>query len=245
MVDRPNLLFPMLGYVWMQIENGVWMQIMWGLMPVKKCHDVANYTLKESYYNVSLANWYCIDFDGETLGGSWSSNFVYFFFIQMVQCTNYTLNNNSCLPQKEIEKSFVNEYTGISLFYSDLSIFIRPAMNNFTHPIGSTLVNNYEMLNLQFTRRIVQTFKTTKINNDIGWFFSDVKRESIVTTESMRPDLTLKDKWNENVLYNTFIYLGNTYDTINRSYTKIQEVIALIGGFAIFFMQQSLFFTLV
>jgi hypothetical protein len=235
MVDRPNLLFPMLGYAWMQLENGVWTQKMGGPIPVKKCHDVANYTLKESYYNVSLANWYCIDFDGKTLGGTWSSNFVYFFFIQILQCTNSTLNNNSCLPQHEIEKTFNNEYTGSSLFYSDLSMFIQPAMNNFTHPIGSTLVNNYEMLNLQFTRRKVQTFKTTKINDDIGWFFSDVKQQSIVTTESMRPDFTLKDKWNQNVLYNTFIYLGNTYDTYNRSYTKIQEVIASIGGFAKFF----------
>jgi hypothetical protein len=235
MVDKPNLLYPVVGYVGMELKNGTWSLKIGDYQPVKKCHEVANYTLKESYYNVSLLNWYCLDFDGKKFGGNWNGNFAYYFMIQILQCTNSTQNNNTCLRQEEIEKNFVNEITGSNLFYSDLSMNIQPAMNNFTSPLSSTLVNNYEMLNLQFTRRKVQTFKTTKIDNDVGWFFSDFKQESLVTMESIRPDFTLKDKWNQNVLYNTFIYLGNTYDTYNRSYTKVQEVIASIGGFAKFF----------
>jgi hypothetical protein len=235
MVDQPNVLFPVVGYSSLQLENGAWSVKIGEYLPVKKCHEIANYTLKEKYYNISLENWYCLDFDKKTLGGSWSTNFVNFYAIQILQCTNSTLNNNTCLPKEQIEKIFVNEITGSNLFYSDLSMFIQPAMNNFTNPLSTSLVNNYDMLNLQFTRRKVQTFKTTKINNDVGWFFSDVKEESLVTSESIRPDLSLKDKWNQTVLYNQFLYLGNTLDTYSRSYTKVQEVIAAIGGFAKFF----------
>jgi hypothetical protein len=235
MVDKPNLLYPAVGYVGMELENGTWALKIGDYQRVKKCHDVANYTMKEAYYNISLLNWYCLDFDGKKMGGNWNGNFVYYFMIQILQCTNSTQNNHTCLPQEQIEKNFVNEITGSNLFYSDLSMTIQPAMNNFSAPLSSTLVNNYEMLNLQFTRRKVQTFKTTKIDNDVGWFFSDFKQETIITTDTIRPDFTLKDKWNQNVLYNTFLYLGNTHDTYSRSYTKVQEVIASIGGFAKFF----------
>lgn len=240
-IENPSLFSPIIAYIGMEMQNGSWALKAGNYLQAKKCHDVANYTLKEDYYNISLKNWYCLDFDGVKIGGNWNGNFVYTFLIQILQCTNSTQNNNTCLSQEEMEKAFVNPLNGGNFFYSDLFLSIQPAMNNFTHPIGSTLVNNYEMLSLQFTKRKVQTFKTTRIDNDVGWFFPDYKEESTITSESIRPDFTMKDKWTQNVLYNTYLYLGNTVDSYNRSYTKVQEVIASIGGFAKFF-HTALFF---
>lgn len=242
MVENPKLFYPTVGYIGMEMENGTWALKVGDYQKVKKCHEVTNYTLKESYYGISLKNWYCIDFDGKRLGGNWNGNFVYTFLIQILQCTNSSQNNNTCLPQDQTEKAFVNNLSGGNFFYSDLFVSTQPAMNNFSQPLGSTLINNYEMLNLQFTRRKVQTFKTTRIDNDVGWFFSDFKEESLISSESIRPDLTLKEKWSQNVLYTTYLYLGNTIDSYNRSYTKVQEVIASIGGFAKFFHTVLFFF---
>jgi hypothetical protein len=41
----------------------------------------------------------------------------------------------------------------------------------------------------------------------------------------------MKDKWEHNILSNVFLYFGNRLDSYYRSYTKIQQVLAEIGGF--------------
>jgi hypothetical protein len=91
------------------------------------------------------------------------------------------------------------------------------------------------MLHLQYTKRKIQTYKKNSIDNDIGWFFPNVHKDFMITQESSVPDFTFKDKWTESVLYTSLIYLGNKNDNYIRSYSKIQEVLAAIGGFAKFF----------
>ncbi len=88
------------------------------------------------------------------------------------------------------------------------------------------------MLNMGMTKRKIQTFKTTTINDDQGWFYSNIITQQIISTDTVLPDVTLKDRWSQSILTNVALYFGNRSDSYNRSYTKIQEVIAAIGGFA-------------
>jgi hypothetical protein len=144
-------------------------------------------------------------------------------------------DDRNCSSDSVMENSFVSPVTGSNFFYSDLSMELQPMMNNYDTPLSSLLINRYEMLHLEYTKRKVMTYKTTSIDNDKGWFFPDVENESIITTDTVVPDFTFKDKWTQNVLYTSFIYLGNKQDNYIRSYSKIQEVLAAIGGFAKFF----------
>jgi hypothetical protein len=98
-------------------------------------------------------------------------------------------------------------------------------MNSYNNHLGSVLVNRYEMLYLQYTKRKIQTYKKTSIDNDIGLFFPDVLNDVIITQDSSVPDFIFKDKWTQGVLYTSFIYLGDKNDNYIRSYSKIQEVL--------------------
>jgi hypothetical protein len=77
----------------------------------------------------------------------------------------------------------------------------------------------------------VTTFKTTSIVNDIGWFFNDIIEDSIYTVDTILPDFSLKLPWEQDILFTQFLYFGKNFEVYNRSYTKIQEVFATIGGF--------------
>ncbi len=204
-------------------------------MEKRRCHEYPGYEEKEAVFNISLKNWYCVDFENHTWGGNWDGNFVYFYQINVEQCINSTENNNTCSTQDVISNSFINPRSSGNLYYSQMTMSVQPSMNDFSLPLKPHLVNYYQMLNLELSKRKVQTFKLTSVYNDVGWFFQDIKINSVYSLDFAENDFTLKKKWEEPLVFSTYNYLGNKRDTYYRTYTKIQEVIAAVGGFAKFF----------
>ena len=74
----------------------------------------------------------------------------------------------------------------------------------------------------------IQTFKNTKMINDVGWFFSDVYDISTVSGDSILTDFSFKDTWSQDIVYSQFLYFGRKTEIFNRSYTKIQEIYTLV-----------------
>ena len=210
-------------------ERGVWNLIFSEITPYKKCNEF-NYTSeKEAFYNISLASWYCIDFDNFKLGGYWDTSFVYGFIINTKQC-KYS-KNNTCLNDKDLKENFQNPISGSNYFYSFLYMEALPQMDDYEKPINLHLINRYELLSLKASKRVVQIYKQVTVNNDRGWFFSEIEEKNFYSSDSISPDFTLKDEFTEDLVYSHIIYFGNKIDIYSRSYTKIQEVIANIGGF--------------
>jgi hypothetical protein len=217
-----------------KVINGSWSQLFLKSPANRRCHDFPDYKKKEAYYNISLASWYCIDFDNFTWGGNWDGNFVNYFQVNIQQCMNSTENNNHCANQKNMSESFINDRTSGNLFYSQLFLSAVPAMDNYDQPLKTSLVNTYSLLNMQLSKRRVQTYKNTVLKQDIGWFWKDIRYEDVLDIDTSEPDFTFKDQWKQGILFSTYNYLGSKRQVYSRSYTKIQEVIANIGGFAKF-----------
>ena len=96
-----------------------------------------------------------------TLGGGWDGNFVKALSINVYQCQNSTENNSTCATQDKFEKSFYssNGLVTSNFFFSDLTLYAQPQLNNLEKPLSSYLVNNYQMLNLEFTKRKIQNLQ--------------------------------------------------------------------------------------
>jgi hypothetical protein len=216
------------------LVNGEWINNIQKIMTNKRCREVAYTKEKEKYYNLSLNDWYCLDFDNITLGGNWDGNFVYGFLINTYQCSNSTDRTN-CSSQDVIKKSFESDVTSSNYFYSDMSMEVLASMDDFQNPLKTNLLNRYELLNLGLTKRKVQTFKYTKMINDVGWFFSEVNEFLMASSDTLSTDFTFKDIWSQDIVFSQFLYFGKKMETFNRSYTKIQEIFAAIGGFSKFF----------
>jgi hypothetical protein len=219
------------SHFYQEIVDGKWQIKEINMMHNRNCQELGFSKEKENYYNTSLKNWYCIDFNELKLGGYWNGNFVNGIIINALQCQNSSENNFSCSSSEEIEKFFENNITSSNLFYSDLSIEALPTLDQYENPIKSSLINRYEMLSPKITKRKIITLKTTNINSDNGWFWTSINNDFLISVDGLFSDFTLKDPTNQNILFTTFIYLDNKHETYNRSYTKIQEVIAAVGGF--------------
>jgi hypothetical protein len=222
-------VFHEISYFHYVMVNGTWV-IQFSKRKVnKRCRDLPFTEEKEIYFNVSLKDWYCLDFDNITLGGNWDGNYLYGIVVKTKQCTNST--TRKCSSKEEIENFFSTKNSN-SVFYSDMSIEVNPTMQDFDTPLKSNFINRYEILNLDLYRRKIQTFKTTSISNDKGWLFQNIFENFFISSDTIQSDFTLKEPWGNDVLYNQLIYLGRKSETYSRSYTKIQEVIADIGGFS-------------
>lgn len=230
-IDDKSKVYNEIGYIHSVNENGTWNQYSEKKLPITNCSELPFTKMKEEYYNISLKDWNCINFDNLTLGGNWDGNFVYGLIIYTKQCTNDT--NRICSSKEDIKKIISLDDEPSALFYSDLSLEIFPRMQEIDSPLKTNFVNRYEILNLGLYKRKVQTYKITNMVNDVGWFFPEIKNEdSIVSSDFVLSDFTFKPTWTIDILYTQIIYLGRKIDTYNRSYVKIQEVFASIGGFS-------------
>ena len=231
-----------------EMVDGEWQIVKanWDL-PNTRCSNILNISEKERYYNISLKNWFCIDFNNQTMGGNWDGDFVNFnkitkkysffvnfFTIAVRQCVNSTANNNTCQSQDNILKSFRSD-TAANYLFSYLYMEAMPNLDDFNEPIKSTLINRYEMLDTKIIKKHVHTFKQTNVNDDRGWIFSDVDLKFIYASDNLLTDFTLKDENKESLVFGYFMYFGKRYEVYNRTYMKVQEVIASIGGFSKFF----------
>ncbi len=88
---------------------------------------------------------------------------------------------------------------------------ILASMDDFENPLKTSLVNHYELLNLGLTKRKVQTFKSNKMIDDVGWFFSDEKIFSLSSSDTISSDFTFKDPWKQDILYAQFLYYGKRW----------------------------------
>lgn len=142
-------------------------------------------------YNISLASWYCMDFDNFIWGGKWEGDFVALFQVNAEQCINSTNNNYTCATQENISNAFKNLITSGNLYFSDLSLYVQPTLNNNESPLTTVIINNYQFLSIDITKLKTQLYKVTSINDDIGWFFEDIRKSDFINTESIIMDFLL------------------------------------------------------
>lgn len=222
-------------FKFIQSSIGEWSLDNYTITDPVKCSNLSNYKEKEEQLSISLSQWYCFNFDNNiTLGGSWAGNYVNGIQIISYQCKD-EFKGGKCAPKEKVISSFQNNITGSGLFYSFLYMDSLPTLDDFSSPINQTLTNSFEMLNLQTTKRSVQYLKTVGVNTDNGWLFSDNSLKYIYSSDYISTDFSMKSEWDQNVVYNHFIYLGTKKEIYSRSYTKVQEIFAQIGGFLKFF----------
>jgi hypothetical protein len=223
-------------YSYYEIINGIWEVLAYKNFKPKKCSQLPNIEERERYYNISLTHWYCLDFDSEvtSMGGNWDGNFLNKLEVYMKQCTNST-DRGDCLPMDTLEQLFYNNKSSSNYFFSYMYLETLPTMDDFKEPLKSTLINKYEMVHLKLTKRNIQIFKRVEVENDKGWFFTERDTLSTLSSDKIHTDITIKDEVNQDILFTYLMYFGNRLDVYNRSYTKVQEVIANIGGFSKFF----------
>ena len=167
--------------------------------------------------------------NGLYFGGDWSGKFVHIFSIEISNCN---VDKVGCSDIKSVE-NYLNsdKYVYFSTFYP--SVYVVP--NDKDNLFHLKYINYYYRLNEGMMKTDRNYFKNYYANDDVGWIFKDFVYESTLVQEVLISDFSLlsykglKDEFVN--FYRYIIYYNSDYIIYTRSFMKLQELAALVGGF--------------
>ena len=189
---------------------------------------------------------YCPDLGGKKFGGYWDNPYIYYFEFQIFFCengNNYSINNK-CTSLNDLRK-LLDKNIYFSLYYPVVQF--NPL--SYNQPLKIKYKNYYSELNYKSQKNDEFILKKTILNDDKGWLFNNIKNISlwgIDKTFSTYKFYTEDDLIIENCsskIYSLSIYntIENNYYT--RTYTKFQNVIAIVGTLINLILKICIFFT--
>jgi len=189
---------------------------------VVQCTNYNFTVLKDYFHALPLDKLYCFDLAKYEIGGEFNKKIWKVIQIEFYKCENSKENNYTCKENSEIEDHLKNGYIGG--FITDYFIL----SNNYSHPIQVYKKNIFASFDYkQYVDHWVY-FKTKSIKTDVGLIFPDFKEELGLSFEK---ETETRENQEYTALSSVILRLSTNRDTYQRTYLKLHESIAEIGGF--------------
>ena len=211
--------------------NGNFKTIVKKSLPLENCKEK---NFGQNYQHLlidgELNTSYCLkDFDYNiTFAGGYKYEKMTYLRIKIFPCRNTTENHNHCKSREEIDYYFTSSY--FSILMKDIGL--NPS--NFTHPILPTLQDLYTTVDRRLYRNYILNFGLTEIHTDVGLFHENIKKDKYIQFRKELDHFSLLEEeqyLGGNEICLVQIRLDDTILFQKRSYTKISEILSLIGGY--------------
>ena len=173
----------------------------------------------------------------QQLGGYETDNYFYYLTVQLTRCKNTTndtaiqkiSNDQICASNYEIDQ-FLNRNDNHMTVYYEQIIFDA---KNHSKPVRTYIGNDYYGIDPLFCKNKDYFFQELKIVDDDGWLITSLKNRTYQQIDYKKNSFYWKnivDNYADDCYINTNIYVSE-FTTINfRSYIKIADVLAQLGG---------------
>ena len=197
----------------------------------EKC-DVNNFG--KDYQNLfvkdELNNSYCLkDFNYTlTLAGSYKFDRITYIRIFVFPCVNSTKNNYSCKPQEVIDSYFNSGYFSIVL--KDFGL--NPS--NYSSPRIPTLQDLYTTIDKRISKNYILNFGLTEIHTDKGLLNENINKEKYLQFRKVLESFSYREEKDYLAGKSLILVQLRLEDTIfvqKRTYTKVSEILSVIGGY--------------
>eukprot|EP00340_Litonotus_pictus_P009065 CAMPEP_0170522360 /NCGR_PEP_ID=MMETSP0209-20121228/7777_1 /TAXON_ID=665100 ORGANISM="Litonotus pictus, Strain P1" /NCGR_SAMPLE_ID=MMETSP0209 /ASSEMBLY_ACC=CAM_ASM_000301 /LENGTH=623 /DNA_ID=CAMNT_0010809815 /DNA_START=209 /DNA_END=2080 /DNA_ORIENTATION=+ len=194
------------------------------------CANLSSFALKE-LEKAGVNGWYCPDVDGFNVGGAWdaSSDYISFFMIETFICPPGQVNdrgqpcNSDETKMKEIFKDtvyFSSMVQALVVTPSDYDNGINKILKYFTLSLDTNIYKEY-----------FYEFSETELDNDYGWILSTSDKQNVLALSKEYLDILSFDSVvDRNLISKTNFYFVKDHDRYIRSYSKIQDLAAQVGG---------------
>ena len=232
------------GYVYYKLENGTLITKARVFSNAIKCSGTGAINI-EGFKNLNLDEWLCPNWDEIKkkmrtqlndpdfeikLGGTLDEEELYFL--------NFSLENNYIDPStgnaivkksiKETQNFIVQNKLMLNFFYPNAMYEAK----SYEKPLKITHLAILQDINANTWFRNDLTFKTLISEDDKGAMFKSLSfEEAFVPAEIKSGGQPVRNEPNEIIRFNFFlIFLGKEQKIKSRSYMKIQELSAIVGG---------------
>jgi hypothetical protein len=192
------------------------------VIPVKRCSDITISLLPEYFNLLELDNLYCLELADMDLyiQGDYGTQIWSYLRINFKKCEN-TTEESKCVPEEEIMKQLSSGFVGA--FSSDLTV----VANDYKNPsniYGKNIFTSYSV-NQYLTYWVY--YKKIKLSTDYGWLFHTYEYADYFAYETTKENL---EQRSESIFIDMILRLSQTKEVYERSYYKIHEVAADVGG---------------
>ena len=196
----------------------------------KKCNIYEHFNEFKKYFinDKDLDSFFCLDArnENETLFGFYGdTNAFSYFQFEYFLCNNKT-TNNKCLPKEEI-------ITILNDAYLDLRYVNYNVESNKKNVKSISIKGERVPISYSVYKRLWINFKTIEFISDNGIMFSKNSKEIFHQFSNLRVDSDLRDIENGNMpglFFSITFALSDEVSIFNKYYSKLQTVLATIGG---------------
>ncbi len=183
---------------------------------------------------------FCVDLEDRKFGGSWNNDFLYYFDVALYFCKdgqNYYHNNTNCMSLNYLNDLFLKEEIYMTFYFSTINFRV----NNIKEPFSRKHDIHYCVLDNKLRKSDKIYIKKDILNDDKGWLFNSPKNYSVWGVDTIKTDyqvISHEEMSQDN--FSSYIYNANFYMSLQknyytRRYSKIQDIIAIVGGLFTFF----------
>jgi hypothetical protein len=182
-------------------------------------------------------DYYCLDFtsNNKTFGGYWDGDYVNYFELVLFFCPQGSAfsENSNCTDLSIIQKMFGDDALYFDIVYP--TFYFEPG--ELIKPLKIVYKDYFFSFNLNIQRTERIYFENVLLQDDQGWIMKNSKENIIRTTSKISTDLKFFNENNygkENIpssFYHLNFYTSKNYNKIERSFMKVQDFAAIMGGF--------------
>lgn len=232
-----NILYMTLEfYEASRLDSGKWNRTNSKKMQMERCISNVNSKNEQSFLDKQLPNagekgWLCPNFRNITVGGSYDANsdYIGYFMVKTYICRpgHKNFNNEDCnTTEIDIKALFKSR-----IFFSTMiqSMVVTPS--DYANGINKILSYTTYDLDKNFYKDIILKFSENILENDYGWIIQSKSVSKIIGLSKENTNILSFDSIKEEdlVLSSTFFFIKDHSKYI-RTYKKIQEVVADVGG---------------
>jgi len=203
------------------------------VLPLTRCY-AENAQRKEFTENYKMEEWYCFDWTSRnfTFGGFWDGDYVNAFRVEVSVCKGgqqYNHTSSDCTKLDDF-RDFNSKSGGLMISIMYPQFFF--AAEDLKNPLRITYRNFYYYLNLKTTKIDRMFFNKVNLKDDQGWIFDDTKLTSTLSFTRMQSEADLKEWYDgsDSYMYSALFYSEKGSQIIRRTFMKIQDVSAKVGG---------------
>jgi hypothetical protein len=169
-----------------------------------------------------LNDMYCLKNNTFDIEGTFLNDQYSFLYIELYECKNSTDNiDNPCKPKDVIDEALAGAFFSFS--HTDITIDPR----NFTDPNQKYNGDSYTTISNKYFKEMHHYVKQVTIETDKGFLLMNTDRNTYLQDDYIKEMIDFRQA--PNFLSYTF-KLSTVLETYNRSYKKVQNVAAEVGG---------------
>lgn len=170
----------------------------------------------------NFKNHYCLKEMDALLGGTFQDDFYGNLCIKINPCKNNT--SSKICKSEEMIKEFLSSEIFFELYYIDSNI----ESTNFNIPFASNFASYYIKLGYSSQITTKMNFIESEIKTDVGLIFESFETKSRFSYENMREQFNVRTQ--EQAFIEFYLNNADGKYHITRTYIKVQDVSAIVGG---------------